>query len=100
MSTATAPDAAVIDLCLFVADSTPRSVFALENLRALCELHLAGRYQVEVIDLVADPEQASIHDIVAIPTLVKRGPGPPRRVIGDLDDAAAVLTGLDLFPAA
>ncbi len=93
-------DTDVVDLCLFVADSTPRSVFALANLRALCETHLVGHYRIEVIDLVADPELASVHDIVAIPTLVKRGPGPARRVIGDLNDAAAVLAGLDLSPAA
>lgn len=94
------PDDEVIDLCLFLAGSTPRCVAALANLHALCEQYLPGRYQVEVIDLVDDPGQASTHDIVAIPTLVKRGPGPERRVIGDLHDALAVLAGLDLQPAA
>ena len=65
-----------------------------------CESKGFGRYQIEVLDLVADPGLASIHDIVAIPKLVKRSPGPSRRVIGDLNDPAAVLAGLDLAPIA
>ena len=88
----------IIDLCLFVAAATPRSNFALSNLRALCEQYLAGHYRIEVVDLVSDPGQARLNDVVAIPTLLKRGPGPPRRVIGDLTDPLAVLRGLDLGP--
>jgi circadian clock protein KaiB len=84
------------ELRLYVAGQTPRSVTALRNLRAVCEQHLAGRYTIEVIDLMVKPRLAKDHQIVAIPTLVRRLPVPIRRIIGDLSDLEKTLVGLDL----
>ena len=83
-------------LRLYVAGQTPRSIRALANLKALCEEHLKGRYQVEVIDLLKHPRLARGDQIVAIPTLVRRLPPPVRKIIGDLSNTAGVLVGLDL----
>ncbi|NCA70721.1 MAG: circadian clock protein KaiB [Sphingobacteriia bacterium] len=84
-------------LRLYVAGQTPRSVLAFVNLRQICEEHLAGRYQIEVIDIQAQPELASAAQILAVPTLVRALPEPIRRIIGDLSQTERVLVGLDLM---
>jgi circadian clock protein KaiB len=81
-------------LRLYVAGQSPRSLIALANLKQLCEEHMAGQYQIEVIDLVENPWLARSDDIVAIPTLVRRFPLPSRKIIGDLSDDDRVLAGL------
>jgi circadian clock protein KaiB len=86
-------------LRLYIAGHSPRSVHALANLKRLCEDHLAGHYEIEIIDLVERPSLARGDDILAIPTLVRRLPTPQRRIIGDLSDTARVLAGLQLQPA-
>jgi circadian clock protein KaiB len=83
-------------LRLYVAGQSPKSLRAFVNLRALCEEHLAGRYDVEVIDLVEQPSLARRDDILAIPTLVRRLPEPSLRIIGDLSNTERVLVGLRL----
>lgn len=88
--------AGVWRLRLYVAGQTPRSIRALANLKALCEEHLKGRYQVEVIDLLKHPQRARSDQIVAIPTLVRKLPPPVRKIIGDLSNTAGVLVGLDV----
>jgi circadian clock protein KaiB len=104
--TATGPDpaAALEDelwyLRLYIAGQSPNSLHALTNLKNLCDEHLAGRYDVEVIDLVEQPALARADDIVAIPTLVRRLPLPVRTVIGDLSDTEQVLVGLRLRSSA
>src|SRR5688572_9519957 len=85
-------------LRLYVAGESPKSLEAFANLRRLCESHLAGRYQIEIIDLLQHPELARGDQIVAIPTLVRRLPAPFRKVIGDLSDTDRVLVGLQLVP--
>ena len=87
---------AVWNLRLYVAGQTPKSLRAFANLKALCEGHLKGRYQIEVIDLVEHPQLARGDQIVAIPTLVRKLPFPVRKIIGDLSNTAGVLVGLDL----
>ena len=84
------------DLRLYVAGQTPKSVAALANLKKLCDEHLAGRYRVEVIDLVKNPQLARGDQILAIPTLVRRLPEPMRKIIGDLSNQERVLVGLDV----
>lgn len=83
-------------LRLYVAGQTPRSVLALNNLKAICEQHLAGRYEIEVIDLLVDPTLARGDQILALPTLIRRLPPPVKKIIGDLTSAEHVLVGLDL----
>ena len=83
-------------LRLYVAGSTARSVRAIENLRRICEEHLAGRYDLEVVDIYQQPEAAREFQLIAAPTLVRLLPEPLRRVIGDLSDEERVLRGLDL----
>jgi circadian clock protein KaiB len=84
------------DLRLYVAGETAKSVAAIANLKLLCEEHLAGRYHIEVIDLMRTPQLAAGDQILAIPTLVRRLPTPIKRIIGDLSDTERVLVGLDL----
>lgn len=91
MDHATSGTQSVWYLRLYVAGQSPRSLYASANLRRLCEEHLAGNYEIEVIDLVEDPARARDDDILAIPTLVRRLPEPPRKVIGDLSDTERVL---------
>lgn len=92
-----APDGQpMYDLRLYVAGQSPRSVRALENLRRVCDEHLAGRYRVEVIDLLVNPALARGDEIVAVPTLVRKLPEPIRKIIGDLSDTEKVLVGLQL----
>jgi circadian clock protein KaiB len=84
------------DLRLYVAGQTPKSLAAISNLKKLCETHLAGRYTIEVIDLLVTPQLAAGDQIVALPTLVRRLPEPLKRVIGDLSNTERVLVGLDI----
>lgn len=83
-------------LKLYVTGSTPRSSRAIANIRALCEEYLAGRYDLEIIDLYQQPAEAIAGQIIAAPTLVKKFPAPPRRMVGDLSDRNRVILGLDL----
>ncbi|WP_280151298.1 circadian clock KaiB family protein [Piscinibacter sp. XHJ-5] len=85
-------------LKLYVAGQTARSVAALENLRNICETHLAGRYEIEVIDLLVNPQLAAGDQILAVPTLVRKVPEPMRKIIGDLSNEERVLVGLDVRP--
>jgi len=86
----------VWNLRLYVAGQTPKSTRAFANLKVLCEEHLKGRYQIEVIDLRAHPQLARGDQIIAIPTLVRRLPRPLRTTVGDLSNSARLLVGLDL----
>jgi circadian clock protein KaiB len=88
------------DLRLYVAGQTPKSLAAFANLKELCELHLAGKYRIEVVDLVKKPQMARDDQIIAIPTLVRRLPQPVRKIIGDLCDTRKTLIGLELFEKA
>jgi len=88
----------ILDLRLYVAGQTPKSVRALANLKKLCDEHLAGQYRLEVIDLVANPQLAQSDQILAIPTLVRKLPEPVRKIIGDLSNTERVLVGLQLQP--
>lgn len=83
-------------LRLYVAGQTPKSLAAFANLKQLCEEHLTGRYSIEVIDLVENPQLAQGDQIVAVPTLVRKLPEPFRRIIGVLSDADRFLVGMDL----
>ncbi len=86
------------DLRLYVAGHTPKSVRALANLEKFCAEYLAGKYHLEVIDLVAHPQLAQKDQILAIPTLVRKLPEPVRKIIGDLSNTERVLVGLELQP--
>ena len=87
---------AIWNLRLYVAGQTPKSIRAFSNLKMLCEKHLKGRYRIEVIDLLRNPQLARGDQIVAIPTLVRKLPPPARKLIGDLSDNVRALVGLDL----
>lgn len=90
-------DPEIWELRLYTAGQTPKSLTALANLRRICEEHLQGKYKIEVVDLMANPRLAKDHQIVAIPTLVRKLPEPLRRVIGDLSDTERALVGLELL---
>jgi len=83
-------------LRLYVTGMTPRSTQALASIRSLCDEHLAGRYDLEVIDIYQHPQRAVDDQVIAAPTLVKQLPAPLRRLIGDLTDTDRVMIGLDL----
>ena len=83
-------------LRLYVAGSTPRSMLAVKNIRSICERHLAGLYDLEVIDIYQHPEAAASAQIIAAPTLIKLTPQPARRAIGDLSNEQKVLSTLSL----
>jgi circadian clock protein KaiB len=85
-------------LRLYVAGQTPKSIAALANLKRVCEDHLAGRYRLEVVDLLRQPQLARRDDIVVLPTLVRQLPPPIRKIIGDLSNVERVLIGLDVLP--
>ncbi len=85
-------------LRLYVAGQTPKSLTAFANLKRICEEHLAGRYRIEVIDLLEHPKLAKGDQIFAIPTLVRKLPPPLRKIIGDLSNTEKVLVGLDIRP--
>jgi circadian clock protein KaiB len=91
-------DSMEFNLRLYVAGQTPKSLAAIANLKKICEENLAGRYSIEVIDLVVTPQLAAGDQIVAIPTLVRRLPPPLKRMIGDLSNSEKVIVGLDLRP--
>jgi circadian clock protein KaiB len=86
-------------LRLYVAGRTPRSVGAFTNLKKICDEHLKGRYELEIIDLLEKPQLARGDQILAIPTLVRRLPEPVKKIIGDLSNTERVLVGLDLRPS-
>jgi circadian clock protein KaiB len=86
------------DLRLYVAGPTPKSIAAFRNLERLCDEHLAGRYRIEIIDLMKNPQLARGDQILAVPTLVRKLPVPIRKIIGNLSDTERVLVGLDLRP--
>lgn len=88
----------IYELRLYVAGQTPKSVTAFSNLKRYCEEHLKGRYKIEVIDLLKNPQLAEGDQILAIPTLVRKVPVPMRKIIGDLSNEERVLVGLDIRP--
>lgn len=85
-------------LRLYVAGQTPKSLAAFANLKRICEEHLAGKYQIEVVDLSENPSLARSDQILAIPTLVRKLPPPMKKIIGDLSNTERVLVGLELLP--
>jgi circadian clock protein KaiB len=89
----------VILLRLYVAGQTPKCVRAFSNLKRICEEHLIGRYHIEMVDLLENPQLARGDQILAVPTLVRRLPEPIKKIIGDLSNTERVLVGLDLRPA-
>jgi circadian clock protein KaiB len=91
-------DVRLWDLRLYVAGQTPKSLAAFSNLKRVCEEHMAGKYKLEVIDLLKNPQLAAGDQIVAIPTLVRKLPEPVRKIIGDLSNTERVLVGLQLRP--
>jgi circadian clock protein KaiB len=90
--------AAAWKLRLYVAGQTAKSVAAFTNLKRICEQHLAGKYHIEIIDLLKNPTLAKGDQILAIPTLVRKLPQPIRKIIGDLSNTERVLVGLDVLP--
>jgi circadian clock protein KaiB len=86
------------ELRLYVAGQTPNSLTAFSNLQKICEEHLAGKYRIEVIDLLKNPTLARGDQILAVPTLVRKLPEPVRKIIGDLSNTERVLVGLDVRP--
>jgi circadian clock protein KaiB len=95
-SAAHPPAENVWNLRLYVAGQTPRSTAALANLKKICDEHLAGRYRIEVVDLMKTPQLARDHQILAVPTLVRELPAPLKKIIGDLSNTERALLGLDL----
>jgi len=85
-------------LRLYVTGMTPKSTLAIANVRKLCEKHLEGRYELAVIDIYQQPNLAEGEQIIATPTLIKKLPLPPRRLIGDMSDTERFLAGIDLQP--
>ncbi|MEO6975820.1 MAG: circadian clock KaiB family protein [Gallionella sp.] len=83
-------------LKLYVAGQSPRSVNAIANIKIICEEHLQGQYELEVIDLYQQPQLAQGEQIIAVPTLIRKLPPPLHRIIGDLSDTERVLVGLDI----
>ncbi len=88
------------ELRLYVAGQTAKSIAAFTNLKRICDEHLAGRWSVEIIDLLKTPQLAKGDQIFAVPTLVRKLPEPVKRIIGDLSNTERVLVGLDLRPKA
>jgi len=92
------PPAEIWELRLYVAGKTPKSIEAFGNLKRICEEHLKGRYQIEVVDLLENPTLARGDQILAIPTLVRKLPPPMKKIIGDFSNTERVLVGLNLRP--
>ncbi|RPH86677.1 MAG: circadian clock protein KaiB [Desulfobacteraceae bacterium] len=88
--------AEIWNLRLYVAGQTQKSITAFANLKKICEEHLVGKYRIEVIDLLQNPQLAKGDQIVAVPTLVRKLPEPLKRIIGDLANTERVLVGLDI----
>lgn len=86
------------DLRLYVAGQSPKSLRAFSNLKTFCEKHLGGKYRIEVVDLLKTPQLAAGHQILAIPTLVRKLPSPIKKIIGDLSNEEQTLVGFDLRP--
>ena len=95
----TADTAEQWDLVLYVTDRSPKCLRAIENLRRACEKDLAGRFTIEIVDLLEDPRRAADDQILAVPTVVRRFPAPIRKVVGDLSDGDRLLVGLQLRPS-
>jgi len=96
-----APEApAFWHLRLYVAGQSPKSLAAFANLKRICDQHLESRYEIEIVDLLVNPQLAAGDEIVAVPTVVRRLPAPMRKLIGDLSDTDRVLVGLQLRPVA
>lgn len=93
---AKSPKTRKIQLRLYVAGQTPRSIAALANLKQVCEERIPGKYEIEVIDLLKKPQLASGDQILAVPTLVRSLPQPIRKIIGDLSNKEKLLIGLDI----
>ncbi|MFO7576703.1 MAG: circadian clock KaiB family protein [Pelovirga sp.] len=85
-------------LRLYVAGQTPKSLTAFANLKRICEEHLEGKYTIEVVDLLVNPQLAKGDQILAIPTLIRKFPEPIKKIIGDLSNTERVLVGLDVKP--
>ena len=94
---ARAKNGELMTLRLYVAGQTPKSLTAIANLKRICEQHLNTEYQIDVIDLMANPQLASGDQILAIPTLVRKLPVPIRKIIGDLSSTQRVLIALDVY---
>jgi circadian clock protein KaiB len=94
----TMPDQEFYTLRLYVAGQTKKSLAAFANLKNICEEHLCGRYKIEVVDLLENPQLAKGDQILAVPMLVRRLPPPIWKIIGDLSNTERVLVGLDLLP--
>src|SRR6185503_7375841 len=88
------------ELRLYTAGQTPKSVLALQNISKYCKEYLDGKYSIEVIDLLKNPQLAAGDQIFAIPTLVRKFPEPIRKIIGDLSNEERVLVGLNIRPVA
>lgn len=84
------------ELRLYVAGQTPKSLAAFANLKKICDEHMPGEYEIEVIDLLKEPQLAAGDQILAIPTLVRKLPEPIKKIIGDLSNTERVLVGLDI----
>ncbi|MEP6703721.1 MAG: circadian clock KaiB family protein [Acidobacteriota bacterium] len=93
------PSTKRVELRLYIAGQTPKSVAALKNLRRICDEYMPDKYELKVIDLLLQPQLARGDQIVAVPTVVKNLPVPIRKLIGDLSDTERVLVGLDLHRA-
>ena len=94
----TTSDPKFYTLRLYVAGQTKKSLAAFANLKRICEEHLSGRYRIEIVDLMENPQLARGDQILAVPTLVRRLPPPIKKIIGDLSNTDRVLVGLDLIP--
>lgn len=92
------PKKEIFELRLYIAGQTPKSILALSNITRYCEEHLEGKYSIEVIDLLKNPQLAEGDQIFAIPTLVRKFPEPLRKIIGDLSNEERVLVGLNIRP--
>jgi circadian clock protein KaiB len=92
------PASEIWELRLYVAGHTPKSIKAFDNLKKICEEHLKGKYDIEVIDLLKNPQLAKGDQIIAVPTLVRKLPQPIKKIIGDLSNTVRVLVGFDLRP--
>ncbi len=86
-------------LRLYVAGQSPKSIAAFENLKKICDEHLAGKCRIEIIDLLKNPQLAKGDQIIAVPTLVRQLPPPVKKIIGDMENKDKVLIGLDIRQA-
>jgi len=94
---ANSEEASVYVLRLFITGASPNSIRAVENIKAICEEYLHGRYDLQIIDIHQQPKLAEDENAIALPMLIKKSPGPERRMIGDMSDTQRVLKGLGLI---